>query len=292
MREFLTIEDICNELSMERTVFDGAFLIVEGITDSRLFGKFVDRGEVNIVIAHSKDNVRGVVKEMSGRRRDRKTLGIMDPDLERLRGRHARPPLFHTDCRDMEMMAIRSNALDDVISEYGDPEKVDRFEERFGPIRDALVSSSYPIGLLMFISQERGLNLSFKNLTFNRFINPASMALDARQMVSEVLDNSRSARIGRKELLRVLNDEAEQLDDMWEAARGHDTISILLIGLKRSFGGFNASGLDEGSLGGALRLAFSDECFRSTRLYADTTEWAEEAGIPLWRLTQPEGPRS
>ncbi len=292
MREFLTTEDICNELSMERTVFDGAFLIVEGITDSRLFGKFVDRGEVNIVIAHSKDNVRGVVKEMSGRRRDRKTLGIMDPDLERLRGRHARPPLFHTDCRDMEMMAIRSNALDDVISEYGDPEKVDRFEERFGPIRDALVSSSYPIGLLMFISQERGLNLSFKNLTFNRFINPASMALDARQMVSEVLDNSRSARIGRKELLRVLNDEAEQLDDMWEAARGHDTISILLIGLKRSFGGFNASGLDEGSLGGALRLAFSDECFRSTRLYADTTEWAEEAGIPLWRLTQPEGPRS
>lgn len=187
MREFLTTEDICNELSMERTVFDGAFLIVEGITDSRLFGKFVDRGEVNIVIAHSKDNVRGVVKEMSGRRRDRKTLGIMDPDLERLRGRHARPPLFHTDCRDMEMMAIRSNALDDVISEYGDPEKVDRFEERFGPIRDALVSSSYPIGLLMFISQERGLNLSFKNLTFNRFINPASMALDARQMVSEVL---------------------------------------------------------------------------------------------------------
>ena len=292
MREFLTTEDICNELSMERTVFDGAFLIVEGITDSRLFGKFVDRGEVNIVIAHSKDNVRGVVKEMSGRRRDRKTLGIMDPDLERLRGRHARPPLFHTDCRDMEMMAIRSNALDDVISEYGDPEKVDRFEERFGPIRDALVSSSYPIGLLMFISQERGLNLSFKNLTFNRFINPASMGLDARQMVSEVLDNSRSARIGRKELLRVLNDEAEQLDDMWEAARGHDTISILLIGLKRSFGGFNASGLDEGSLGGALRLAFSDECFRSTRLSADTTEWADEAGIPLWRLTQPEGPRS
>ena len=287
MREFLTTEDICNELSMERTVFDGAFLIVEGITDSRLFGKFVDRGEVNIVIAHSKDNVRGVVKEMSGRRRDRKTLGIMDPDLERLRGRHARPPLFHTDCRDMEMMAIRSNALDDVISEYGDPEKVDRFEERFGPIRDALVSSSYPIGLLMFISQERGLNLSFKNLTFHRFINPASMGLDARQMVSEVLDNSRSARIGRKELLRVLNDEAEQLDDMWEAARGHDTISILLIGLKRSFGGFNASGLDEGSLGGALRLAFSDECFRSTRLYADTTEWADEAGIPLWRLTQP-----
>ena len=292
MREYITPDDICNQISMERSVFRGTFLIVEGVTDERLFEKFIDKDEVRIIEAHSKDNVRNAVKGMSSERGDGRVIGIVDPDLDRLRGKRAKPPLFHTDCRDMEMMAIRSNALDDVISEYGDPEKVDRFEERFGPIRDALVSSSYPIGLLMFISQERGLNLSFKNLTFNRFINPASMALDARQMVSEVLDNSRSARIGRKELLRVLNDEAEQLDDMWEAARGHDTISILLIGLKRSFGGFNASGLDEGSLGGALRLAFSDECFRSTRLYADTTEWADEAGIPLWRLTQPEGPRS
>lgn len=292
MREYLTTEDICNELSMERTVFDGTFLVVEGITDSRLFGKFVDRGAVNIVIAHSKDNVRGVVREMSGRRRDDRTLGIVDPDLELLRGREAKRPLFHTDCRDMEMMAIRSNALDDIVSEYGDPEKVSRFEERYGPIREALVSASYPIGLLMFISQERGLNLSFKNLNFNRFISPASMSLDAREMVAEVIDNSRSARIGRKELLKVLSAEAEALDDMWEAARGHDTISILLIGLRRSFGGFNASNLDEGSLGGALRLAFSDQCFRSTKLYADTSAWADERGLVLWELTRRRTPLS
>lgn len=292
MREFLTTEDICNELSMERTVFDGAFLVVEGITDSRLFGKFVDRGEVSIVIAHSKDNVRGVIREMSERRRDGRTLGIVDPDLDLLRRRRARRPLFHTDCRDMEMMAIRSNALDDIISEYGDPDKVSRFEERFGPIRDALVSASYPVGLLMFVSQERGLNLSFKNLNFNRFINPTTMGLDAREMISEVIDNSRSARIGRKELLKVLNAEAESLEDMWEAARGHDTIAILLIGLKRSFGGFNASNLDEGSLGGALRLAFSDQCFRSTRLYEETSEWADEKGIKLWELNRRRTPRS
>ncbi|MDO5861228.1 MAG: DUF4435 domain-containing protein [Thermoplasmata archaeon] len=290
MREYLTSEDICNELSMERTVFDGVFLIVEGITDSRLFGKFIDKDGVQIRIAHSKDNVRNVVKGMSGKRRDERTIGIVDPDLELLRGRTAKPPMFHTDCRDMEMMAIRSNALEDVLDEYGDPEKLERFRETVGPVRDALLSASYLIGLLMYISQTRGLNLSFKDLDFYRFINQRSLSLDASAMVAAVIDNSRSVRVGRKELLRTLNDEAEALDDMWKAARGHDTIDILLIGLRKTFGGFNAQGLNEGELGGALRLAFSDACFRETDLYRDTDRWAAEAGVVLWTLTRRRSP--
>lgn len=287
MREYLTAEDICNELSMERTVYDGAFLIVEGITDSRLFGKFIDDVGTRIRIAHSKDNVRGIVREMSGRRGDDKVLGITDPDLDLLRGRRAKPPLFHTDCRDMEMMALRSNALNDVISEYGEKEKVERFEETVGPILDTIVSSSYPIGLLMSISHDHGLNLSFKNLDFHRFINQRTLGLDVVQMVSEVLDNSRNIRVSRKELVRVLSQEAERLDDIWKAARGHDTISILLIGLRKTFGGFNAQDLQEGELGGALRLAFSDADFRETALYRDTGEWASRNGVSLWDLTRP-----
>ncbi|MDO5852472.1 MAG: DUF4435 domain-containing protein [Thermoplasmata archaeon] len=291
MREYLTSEDICNQLCMERTVFDGVFLVVEGITDSRLFGKFADRDGVQIHIAHSKDNVRNVVREMSGKRRDDRTMGIVDPDLERLRGRSAKPPMFYTDCRDMEMMIIRSNALDDVIDEYGDREKVERFEERVGPIRDALISASYPVGMLMYVSQTRGLNLSFKDLDFSRFINAQTLSLDASAMVNEVLANSRSVRVGRKEILRTLDMECGQLDDMWKAARGHDTVDILLIGLRRGFGGFNASGLNEGELGGALRLAFSDACFAETDLYKDTDAWAAEAGVVLWTLNRSRSPR-
>ncbi|MFT0898286.1 DUF4435 domain-containing protein [Candidatus Methanoprimaticola sp. MG2] len=285
MREHLTAEDICNELSMERTVYDGTFLIVEGITDCRLFGKFADADGTRIRIAHSKDNVRGIVREMTSRRGDGRTIGIVDPDLERIRGRDAKPPLFHTDCRDMEMMAIRSNALDDVLDEYCDIEKRERFEETVGPIRDAIVSSSYPIGLFMYISRERGLNLSFKNLDFHRFINPRTLGLDANEMVSEVLDNSRSVRVGRRELVSTLSQEAERLDDLWKAARGHDTIEILLIGLRKTFGSFNAADLDEGSLGGALRLAFSDEDFRKTDLYRDTQAFAEMRNLSLWDLS-------
>ena len=61
-------------------------------------------------------------------------------------------------------------------------------------------------------------------------------------------------------------------------------MDILLIGLKRNFGSFNSRYLTEGELGGALRLAFSDQDFIKTRLYADTSSWAERAGVSLWSI--------
>ncbi len=291
MREFLTTEDICNDLCMRHTVHGGAFLIVEGVTDSRIYGKFIDKEGTQIVVAHSKDNVRNVIRDMAKDRCDVKVLGIMDADLDRLTGRKVSSPLFLTDCRDMEMMAVRSNALNDVLDEYGDREAIENFEKRMGPIRDAVVKASFPIGLLMKVSKERGFALSFKDLDFNSFINQRSLSIDARRMVDEVLVNSRNIPYGTKQILQILNDEARGLDDIWDAARGHDTIKILLIGF-RTFGSYNARHLNEGALGGALRLAYSDSDFRQTRLFTDTEKWAEYNNVRLWALvpSEDEGP--
>lgn len=286
MREYITSDDICNQISMERTVFDGTFLLVEGVTDERLFEKFVDKEHVQIIEAHSKDNVRHAVKDMKSSRKDERVIGIIDADLDRLLGRRVKPPLFHTDCRDMEMMVIRSNALDDVLDEYCEREPLMKFTESVGPVREALLSASYPIGLLMFISQTEGLNLSFKDLEFERFVNSRTLSLNVESMVDAVIFNSKNCRMGKKALLSRLSREAENLDDEWNAARGHDTVDILLLALKRNFGSFNSRNLNEGELGGALRLAFSDACFRSTVLFADTDKWARTNGVELWDLRE------
>ena len=284
MREYLTASDICNQMSMERSSFDGIYLVVEGVTDERLYEKFIDKESVKIVEAHSKDNVKGSVRCMQGDRRDPKVIGITDADLDRLNGKKAQPPMFHTDCRDLEMMIMRSNALEDVLDEYCDQERLDAFCKRFGQVRNCVVSAGYPIGLLMHISQREGLGLCFKNLPFYDFIDTRSLSLDASRMVEAVIFNSKSCRMSRKALLRRLSEEAERLDDQWLAVRGHDAVDILLIGLHRTFGAFNSKSLNEGELGGALRLAFSDECFRGTDLYKDTSAWAEERSLSLWSL--------
>ena len=292
MRELLTPEDICNEISMGRAAFDGVYLVVEGVTDSRLYGKFLDKRAATVIVAHSRDNAEKTVREMSRNRRDGRVIGIVDADLDLLKGRRAEPPLFRTDKRDLETMIISSGALDDVVDEYGDTEKVGRFEERRGSIREAVLDASYPIGLLMFISAEMGLGLSFKDLDFRRFIDSRTLSLDARAMVSEVVDSSANHHVSERELFSLLSDRAHALDDRWKAARGHDAVSILLMGLRDGFGSYNAHRLDEGGLGGALRLAFSDADFASTRLYEDTSEWSKSVGATLWAVSLPGNPLS
>ncbi|MBO7205021.1 MAG: hypothetical protein J6V08_01210, partial [Candidatus Methanomethylophilaceae archaeon] len=72
MRQYLTSSDISNTVSMMRAGFDGTILVVEGITDSRLYSKFTDRKDVRLVIAHSKDKVRTSVTLLYDKRGDDK----------------------------------------------------------------------------------------------------------------------------------------------------------------------------------------------------------------------------
>lgn len=292
MREHLTPDDISNLMGLERDVFDGVFVVVEGITDLRLYGKFIDKGRTRLVVAHSRDNAERSVREMSLRRRDRRVIGIVDSDLDLLDGKGASPPLFHTDLRDLEMMTVAAGSFDDVLAEYGDAEKIAEFEGKRGSFREAVVSASYPIGLLMRISRDRRLGLSFKELDFRRFVNPRTVAIDEVGMVDAAMASSRDVHVGRRHILGAL-DDAMRYDriDPWDAARGHDTVAILLVCLRSWFGGYNSRGLTEDELSGALRLAYSDEDFRSTELFSGTSDWAAGIGEPLWDLAREGDPR-
>ncbi|MBR3476650.1 MAG: DUF4435 domain-containing protein [Candidatus Methanomethylophilaceae archaeon] len=285
MREHLSFYDICNEISMSRTVYSGAFVLVEGVTDDRVYGKFL-ASEAHIIQCHSKDAVKRCLTELVQRRGVKEVIGIADADLDLLEDKRPSPPLFYTDCRDMEMMCIESNAFDDIIDEYGDREKVRSFEDRYGSVRDSVIEASYPVGLLMHVSKKGGLGLNFGDLDVSRFVNPRTISIDMAAMIDVVVMNSRPSGISKKTLLRQLEDEIRNLDDPWIAARGHDTVAILLLVLQKGLGSFNARSLTEGALGGSLRLAFSDSDFARTQLYADTKKWADEAGLDLWNIKE------
>ena len=115
MLDQLTSSDIANEVSMMRSVFKGTVLIVEGVSDSRLYGKFTDRENVRIMIAHSKNNVMQAVSMLRDRRKDNAVLGIIDRDMDALLGKKRSPPLFQTDKRDLESTILASPALEAVI---------------------------------------------------------------------------------------------------------------------------------------------------------------------------------
>jgi hypothetical protein len=285
MRDYLTVDDICNQISMNRSLFKGTILLSEGNTDQRLYGKFIDRKGTKILPAHSKSNVIQVVNKMTARR-DGKVLGIVDKDLDELKGRVYSPPVFYTDMRDLEMMLINSDALDDVLSEYGDQDRMQRFERQFGNIREAIIEASYPLGLLMYVSHLRGYNLNFKNLDFRDFIDRKTLKVDLTRMVQSVIENTYGSELSRKNVLRDLQSQMSNHTDKHMIARGHDAVNVLMIGLKDAFGSYNSSNLNEGSLGGALRLAFDDDEFESTDLFKNTSEWASERNIKLWKINR------
>ena len=281
MIDHISAYDVANQVSMLRTTYDGPIIVVEGVTDRRLYGKYADQ-DCEMVIAHSKDNVRIAVKELSTKRKDDRILGIMDADIDRLVRMEPKAPLFLTDARDAEMMIISSNSLNDVLWEYGEKDKVDAFVEKYGNIRQVVLEASYPLGLLMYLSYVHDLGLAFKDLDFQAFIDPIDLKINGKKMIDEIVFNSRNPSAGAKKIRSMLEDELDNEHDPLDVCRGHDAVEILVIGLRRTFGGFNARGIRSGELAGALRLAFTFEDFVQTELYKRTKEWADSAGITLW----------
>ena len=291
MLEYLTSDDICNQISMNRSVFKGTILLAEGNTDLRLYSKFIEPASVKVIPAHSKNNVMKAVIKMD-HRKDERIIGIVDRDLDILKGHEVSPPLFYTDYRDMEMMLISSSALDDVLTEYGDLERMEKFQKQNGGIRDVIIAAAYPLGILMYLSYLRGYNLSFKGLDFRNFINKRTLDVDLQRMVSEVIGNTMGSELSAKNVLRDLQNQMEIEKDKQQIARGHDTVSILTIGLKDNFGSYNSNSINENVLGGALRLAYDSDDFMTTSLYSETKRWAEARGISLWKVIRNRDPLS
>ncbi|MFA6680074.1 MAG: DUF4435 domain-containing protein [Candidatus Methanomethylophilaceae archaeon] len=285
MREYLEPKDIANNISMLKTAFDGTIVAVEGITDRRLYGKFLDNENVEVVIAHSKDNVRSAVSEVYNMRGCRKIIGIMDADLDHILNKKRNPPLFLTDTRDNETLMLKSNALEDVLYEYGDKNAIDRFSDEYGPIRDVVLDSCYPLGLLMYVSEKEGFGLCFRDLNYELFIDKRTLRCDVKKMIDEVQNNTRSPTKDVRSIRMSLEKELREEKDPWLICRGHDALAVMAIGLRNIFGAYNSRYIKDGELSGAFRLAYDREDMIRTKLYKETESWCSDKNIHLWSFT-------
>ncbi len=286
MREYLSGEDIANQICMLRSTRKGAVLVVEGSSDLKMYARFADPS-VSITIAHSKEMVLEVVKLMREKRNEDKVLGIVDSDLDLVLGKKRDPPVFATDLRDMEMMAISSPAFDSVMIEYGLRNRINSFQKRRGPLAQAVVDACYAVGLLMRISHDRALSLSFKDLDFGTFVDPCNLTVDVRKMVREVIRCSRSPRVSEKELVREITETAVTPEGRWLYARGHDAVEVMLLALQGGLGSPSAQHIGPAAIGSGLRMSYERSFFERTRLYEDSEKWAESKGMPLWIARNP-----
>jgi hypothetical protein len=282
VREYLGADDIANTIMMMRTAFKGTIAVVEGITDRRLYGKFFDDRDVNVIIAHSKTNVRDAVHTVCSDRRCTGVIGIVDADLDYLMGRVRKPPIFITDTRDSEMMMLKSTAAKDVLAEYASPELMERFVDRYGDVISTVLNACYPVGLLMYVSEKQGFNLSFKDLDFETFIDRRTLHCDLRRMIDEVMFHTGGGP-SPKYVLACLEKEMQDEHDPWIVCRGHDAMAVFAIALKYIFCGGNCRYIQESELAGGFRLAYDRSDLVGTKLFTDTSAWCSEHGMKLWQ---------
>ena len=167
------------EIRMTRTLFTGAFLIVEGDHDSRFFRPRVRPGECEIVIAGGKPALVGGISRLDTDS-FQGTVGVIDDDCDSLEGvALTSKNVIRTETRDLESLLLRTKALDKGLAEFGDARRIQAFESKEGMcVRDALLKRALPFGRLRWYSRRKGGGLSFKKLAPERFADETRWTFD------------------------------------------------------------------------------------------------------------------
>ncbi|MBL8171029.1 MAG: DUF4435 domain-containing protein [Acidobacteria bacterium] len=281
MRELLDPVDIANEIRMDRSQHFGAFLLVEGSTDARVYRNFIRDTDCRIVIANNKINVIQVL-EILERDSFVGILAIVDADFDRLEGQQpASPNLYFTDTHDLETLIIQSPALEKVLAELGSENKLASFVARQGDdIRIILLKSGSHLGYLRWASLRQQLNLKFEGLAFGKFVDHDTLMIDEAKLVKTAKDHSSAHHLNEAEIRQQAQELKNESHDLWQACCGHDLVGLLSIGLRKTLGSNDTKKVEQEVVSRALRLAYEFIHFCSTQLYASVQSW-QKANPPF-----------
>jgi Protein of unknown function (DUF4435) len=274
MREFLTPVDLANTIRMTRSLYNGAFLIVEGPTDALFYKRLADSERCRLIVANNKENVVEILLilesgDFIG------ALGVVDADFDTLEGKvFASSSIFLTDTHDLETMMLKSPALEKLLSEMGSEDKLDDFVKGRGKeVRDVLLEEGLYLGYLRWVSLRHGHALKFEGLKYREFIDITTLAIDQSKLIVTIKNHSQRPELSAQELQQQIEAVSDEEHDIWHVCCGHDLICFLSVGLHKAIGSYNWKEIEPEIIERSLRLAYESAWFRDTRLYASIKAW-------------------
>ena len=240
---------------------------MEGKDDVR-FWKSRRHARCELVDGEGKPNVIGAIRRVDAAR-FAGALGIVDDDCDILTGaRFESGNLLYTDAHDMECLLCRSSALEKVLAEHGDPEKIRRFEKAGVDVRNALLERTLVLGRLRLAAHlaRPAVDLGIK---VQQLMNPKTWAVetDDEALVRRAVPDSPQDALAIATRLAQLPKA-----DPWYVARGHDMIEILRMGLQRVLGNLPAH-IGTNDIARLLRVGMTPEDLRKTGMWADVHTW-------------------
>ena len=257
------------EIEMHRRVHAGAFLIVEGKDDLRFWRRW-RHSDCELIEGEGKDKVVNGVRRLDSRG-VRGVLGVVDSDYDTFKGEDLPSTnLVATDAHDLECVLCRSQALEAVLAEHGDPSKIQRFEDDTGvAVRQSLLDRALAFGRVRLAATLWDETQVMPELRVPRFLDEMTWIVDGTALMDAVV--ARSGRDRETWENRVISFAGA---DPWFVARGHDMVEILRIGLRKVLGDIGTTvGRDD--IARDLRLAVSREYLEATGLWAGVRTWQD-----------------
>lgn len=264
-------EVVVSEIMMLRAEKNQAILIVEGGSDEKILGDFIDYDSCSVVISEGKDNALAAIRiadseGISG------VICIVDRDYDDFFDIDvANDNIIVTEHHDMENIVLRSRALEKVLREYGSRTKVERLVAAGNPPFEILVRAGYSLGLLRYISLRDNLRLKFEGLNLRAY-SRQNLTLDEERLCRDVCNHSRSA-LPPADLVARLNAAKGQGHCRYMICCGHDLTSLLGKALQSLIGSNNASISEREEIERYLRLAYSYDDFRISNVYGGLADW-------------------
>ena len=261
---------VAAEIKMRRTLYNGTFLVVEG-RDDRKFWDTRQHENSTLVEAEGKHNVVGGIRLLD-QEHFAGALGVVDSNHDYLEGRGlASRNLVATNAHDLECVTCMSSALDVVMAEHGDPQKVDDFQRKTGiGVREALLQRSPIFGNIRWAAKRFPSEIDSSHIQIQRFLDKANWAVKERCLIQVIAQRSGISEAG---LQRRIADPPPA--NPWHIVHGHDTIDILRIGLQHVLGDIQPS-VGREQISALLRAGMPLGELQQTKMGKDIRIWEQE----------------
>jgi len=273
MQQNINPPRIANKILMLRGKEEYAlrsFVLVEGSTDNRVYGKIFCMTYCQIETCYNKLNALEVLGILESRN-TQGILAIIDADFDRLDNKvYTSSNILFTDTHDLETMLIKSPALEDVLRENSSQEKIINLD-----VRCMILKSSSVIGCLRWLSLQKGYSLKFQEMDFSNFIEQSNLEVNKLKLIRYISSRSQPLNIPDSQLLNELKSLEQRNPDSWQVSCGHDMVNILGFGLRRVLGTNAAQDVKSERLEKELRLAYNYAYFNATELYSGIIRWEQ-----------------
>jgi hypothetical protein len=271
MRSYIDENDKKNEI---RLLFshplykDKIICVVEGKSDIRLFRKLLKHDRLKIESIDGKKDLVKVMEELSVEIPE-KILAICDADQDHLSGSintYEDISVFVTDYHDAETLMINSPSLEAFINEYSANDKMEQFSDE---LSNKVFDAAYTLGLLRWINHSEELNLKFRGLNFNEFIDVTNFSinfdLDSLLQILFLRSKSKSEDV----TVEVLKDKIQEYKNKgackFQVCCGHDLTNIIAIVYRNRWASLETN-MDKNKVESSLRLGYRHEFFANTNL--------------------------